>query len=482
MCGIFGFASNKNDKKFAVDKFAMLGIFNDKRGGDSCGAFIDREINWGVDKSKLFINFIRDTPFVSSFKDAHVNIAVGHCRKASVGTIGLSTAQPVEIRNEDTNEIEFVFTHNGTLLNHQELADKYLSKVPPHYTDSQILAYTIYHYGPKVLLEYNGAGAFAWVDYRPTDDGDKTPRTYLFKGESANIQYGAYTSEERPLYIIHTKEGIWWSSIAESLSVITYGEGNVIDIFTNTLFCIKEGQIVSKEVYDRKSKYQAVSTFNRSYYPKASVAKKEVAWQYTISPDWVEPTIADKGYAAGDKIYFMDGFYYYKGQKVSGEKVLYSTGYIGYSGSTVGKKFYFYKGRMLNSLYAYEIAKRLEETLDKGEQWKDNWLASLCYQGIYYSKDLDKFYECEKYTSSLKTFTGDFQVFFTTDPIIYKIKKGRIVGHRVPTEKWPSWTAYDSYVAEDDMDCYVQETANLTREDINAVLDVEIKEIKTLTY
>lgn len=34
MCGIFGFASNKNDKKFAVDKFAMLGIFNDKRGGD----------------------------------------------------------------------------------------------------------------------------------------------------------------------------------------------------------------------------------------------------------------------------------------------------------------------------------------------------------------------------------------------------------------------------------------------------------------
>lgn len=91
----------------------------------------------------------------------------------------------------------------------------------------------------------------------------------------------------------------------------------------------------------------------------------------------------------------MDGFYYHKGQKVSGEKVLYSTGYIGYSGSTVGKKFYFYKGRMLNSLYAYEIAKRLEETLDKGEQWKDNWLASLCYQGIYYSKDLDKFYECE---------------------------------------------------------------------------------------
>ena len=264
--------------------------------------------------------------------------------------------------------------------------------------------------------------------------------------------------------------------------MITYGEGNVIDIFTNTLFCIKEGQIVSKEVYDRKSKYQAVSTFNRSYCPKASVAKKEVAWQYTISPDWVEPTIADKGYAAGDKIYFMDGFYYHKGQKVSGEKVLHSTGYIGYSGSTVGKKFYFYKGRMLNSLYAYEIAKRLEETLDKGEQWKDNWLASLCYQGIYYSKDPDKFYECEKYTSSLKTFTGDFQVFFTLDPIIYKIKKGRIVGHRVPTEKWPSWTAYDSYVAEDDMDCYVQETANLTREDINAVLDVEIKEIKTLTY
>ena len=52
MCGIFGII---NTKKTKLDKkcFNVLGINNDSRGGDSCGIFIDGEVEYGVNTEKL---------------------------------------------------------------------------------------------------------------------------------------------------------------------------------------------------------------------------------------------------------------------------------------------------------------------------------------------------------------------------------------------------------------------------------------------
>ena len=52
-CGLFGAAAGDvND--INIDKLKILGIFNDTRGGHSCGLSIDGDIIIGTYKNKLF--------------------------------------------------------------------------------------------------------------------------------------------------------------------------------------------------------------------------------------------------------------------------------------------------------------------------------------------------------------------------------------------------------------------------------------------
>ena len=121
MCGIFGIIS-ESKIPFNYGAFCTLGIHNDSRGGDSCGIFIDGEVEYGVNKEKLFNNFYQDSELLNSTTSA--SIAVGHCRKASVGNVNIKTAQPVVIYKDD--RAEFVVLHNGTIYNYKELAEKRL--------------------------------------------------------------------------------------------------------------------------------------------------------------------------------------------------------------------------------------------------------------------------------------------------------------------------------------------------------------------
>jgi asparagine synthetase B (glutamine-hydrolysing) len=49
MCGIFGTISLKS-KAFNKRAFCTMGVRNDSRGGDSCGIFIDGNVEYGIDK------------------------------------------------------------------------------------------------------------------------------------------------------------------------------------------------------------------------------------------------------------------------------------------------------------------------------------------------------------------------------------------------------------------------------------------------
>lgn len=53
MCGIFGYAG-KNPKTFNKAKFDILGLYNNSRGGDSCGVTTDGEIYYGLRTSKNY--------------------------------------------------------------------------------------------------------------------------------------------------------------------------------------------------------------------------------------------------------------------------------------------------------------------------------------------------------------------------------------------------------------------------------------------
>lgn len=68
MCGIFGFAGKLGNHEFNVLKFSILGAINDSRGGDSAGAFIDGECEYGIGDEKLFANFATKNKFLKAYK------------------------------------------------------------------------------------------------------------------------------------------------------------------------------------------------------------------------------------------------------------------------------------------------------------------------------------------------------------------------------------------------------------------------------
>ena len=193
MCGIFGIINNKV-KNFDYKTFSVLGVANDSRGGDSCGVFIDGNYEYGVDENKLFLNFFRKSKVLQSTTKA--KIALGHCRKASIGAINIETAQPVVIKEND--EVKFVVIHNGTIHNYSSLARKYIPQVNTFgMTDSQVMAHIFYYSGYDVLKEYNGAGVFVIVDYRPEE-----PEVYVFRGSSLETSISKTPTAERPFFFV----------------------------------------------------------------------------------------------------------------------------------------------------------------------------------------------------------------------------------------------------------------------------------------
>ena len=245
MCGIFGTINKTKPKRFRYTPFASLGIFNDSRGGDSCGIFIDKHYEYGVDKKKLFKDFMLESKVLEEFRGKEVSVAIGHCRKASVGAINEANAQPVIIQ-DDKGEPEFVLIHNGTIKNHEELAKKYIPEVNiTGMTDSQIMARIFYKSGYQVLSEYYGGSVFFIVDYRKG-----SPECFFFQGYSKNTEYTKEETQERPLFIVHRDGTLTFSSIYEILQVACPG-AKVWQPHANTLYSFTDKGLIREKEYPR---------------------------------------------------------------------------------------------------------------------------------------------------------------------------------------------------------------------------------------
>ena len=246
MCGIFGMISKKT-KPFNKRAFCTMGARNDSRGGDSCGIFIDGLVEYGVDKKKLFISFFRESLILETVKECKV--ALGHCRKASVGNVSIETAQPVVLYNEK-GEIDFVLIHNGTIYNYEELAKKYIPDVDiKGLTDSQVMARIFYHAGYAALDEYQGGAVFVIHDYR-------VDKSFVFKGSSKKYTGSVNAEEERPLYYCWHNGRFVFSSIFETLYAFYYEEV-VYTLTPNKLFVIRNDKLKSVHEYKREKCTQA---------------------------------------------------------------------------------------------------------------------------------------------------------------------------------------------------------------------------------
>lgn len=443
MCGIFG-CINKNPRLINKSALNMLGFANDTRGGDSCGVFIDRAVDFGIEKNKLYSNFFKESKLLKDLKKARV--VLGHCRKASVGKISENTAQPVVITNKKSGEIEFVLIHNGTIINWEALATKYLKDVPEHYTDSYVMAYIFYYHGFEVLKEYIGAGAFVIADYR---EDSIDPFIYMFKGESKAYSYSQAISEERPLFI-NTEamnDSIWFSSISLALEGALDNKGETYSALGNTLYTFHKGVILEMVEYDRSHQFQNISQI-------ASISSNGTAGYWDAREHWEEESSYKKPSQAPQlvesvqtssinrsplteriikieneyKNYFglilhSDGKYYSGAKPATG---FYSLS-IHTKGAIVGG-LYFFNGFIINKKEVYDIIVDSYQTLrDLEESNITEEEFCECFGGEFYNNVSTPIYDEETqlvyFNGNL--FTGNFFDCFNPTPYKAKVSKGK---------------------------------------------------------
>lgn len=268
-CGLFGWFG-KTPSKFNKDKFDKLGIYNEERGTHSCGVSIDGEIKVGIDDLKLYKDFIvgrNDVP-------KKYPTVIGHTRKASYGKHTIDNAHPFGFGTNKNKEFEFVGAHNGTLLNHKELAKKYninidvvnkKKKFERSKIDSEVLLEILYKSKNfKVLSEYNGAAALIFTNTNHPNI------VYCFRGISKTSRHSTSLQEERPLfYYKEGKNSLYVSSMKKSLEAIGGDEKSIDSFKPNILYKIVDGDIskATKIKISRKDRFQKeYGNYGYDYY------------------------------------------------------------------------------------------------------------------------------------------------------------------------------------------------------------------------
>ena len=340
MCGIFGII---NHHKRQLDKraFITLGCANDSRGGDACGVMIDRKVEKGTEKDDQYFQcWYPKSEVLKATEKCYV--ALGHCRKASVGGVSAEKAQPVTIHDED-GKLLFCLIHNGTIYNYKELAHKYIPDIKiDGLTDSQVMAQIFFHKGYDVLAEYNGGGAFVIQDYR-------TNKTLMFRGESlGSLSTIAKVEAERPLYFVKTGKSVIFSSIYAVLQGLYWGF-DAYDVPSNVLLECDGLTLYKVKEYDR-SKCYSCKRYNTTVTNVGHTSYDSNYGGYS-------------GYSAYAKVDFnvTEGLYTNSksGDLLHGIVFVSNYGYISPYSTGFNHPYYFWKGIMLSGENAYNAIRDL---------------------------------------------------------------------------------------------------------------------------
>lgn len=424
MCGLWGLINVKKSK-FDKTLFNVLGIQNDSRGGDSCGIFIDGKTEYGTDKTKLYANFYKTSKLIKETDEC--KIALGHCRKASVGVISEATAQPVVIKDENGNT-EFVVMHNGTIYNYKALARKYIPDIDiTGMTDSQVMARIFYYAGYDCLSEYYGGAVFIIVDYR------RDRKVYLFKGSSKQNTYSPTETEERPLYYVQTDDTLIFSSLYSFLaastpeeSVWTLNSNQLIEVYEDDCYIVKE--------YPRDKVCQTLpSNYNKEYY------KQMYGYDDDDYYDWDnknkrQGTFQEKNKETKEKKenpkvvrITGDGIYHIDNIPIHGKYYLDSNGIVHQYISSGLQECWFWDGVLLygNAEFIYLKNACHQYNMDsKDVKWCCpeilNYLSPYPVKDPdYIMKSEDKWFKCED-MDNLVPFTGGIQFFLEAKQVYYK--------------------------------------------------------------
>jgi len=287
MCGIFGWAG-KDPKKFNKAKFDIQGLYNNSRGGDSCGVTTDGEIYYGaIAGRKNYDDFLVENNYDIP---KLIPTVFGHTRKSSHGVVNANNAHPFGF-GDHNDGYKFIGCHNGTLHNHKQLAatynveesiftinDRNIKILDRNKIDSEILLEAIYNsHSFHPLEDYIGGAAVIFTD-------TEFPNIiYAFHGASRKDEDDDPKKivEERPLfYYIENKNSLYISSLAESLIAIG-GEinENIFEFECNVVYKITNGDIKNAETFKinrSKSHQSAYSRINWGHGPNFSMIGNSV--------------------------------------------------------------------------------------------------------------------------------------------------------------------------------------------------------------
>lgn len=297
MCGIIGHVGSNVDK-LNIDKFNILGILNEERGTDSCGVSMDGGTLKGVDYLSAYRNFIA---YYSLNRPKYSTVVIGHTRKSTFGLHTIANAHPFgfgshKYKGQRKSGFKFVGVHNGTLLNHTEIANDYkltlmketkivttdketkittTKEITSRKIDSELLLEALYKdENYEVLLKYNGTASLMWVNH------NKPNTLFCFHGKSLGQQYDKIDpeKEERPLFYWQENIGsLYISSLEDSLFVIGGTSETIHSFKHNVVYEIKNGNIkkaILTEI-DRSKNWQREGgyDYNRPNFQRATSHK-----------------------------------------------------------------------------------------------------------------------------------------------------------------------------------------------------------------
>lgn len=212
-CGIIAFSGNTN---FNEDKIKSLFLFNASRGMDACGMYNNGELTKSTQPILSVIsnwNFIPEQRFL------------GHTRKATSAYKEIKHAHPFEFEN-------IIGVHNGMISNQWNISQSYGLNYSQIDTDSEILIHAL-NSTYDVLKEIEGYASVVF-----------------YNKQNPNTIFCFRKNDDRPLWRGKTEEGMYISSMKESLEFIKCT--NIEEFKTETLYEIVDGKIINTKKLKKK--------------------------------------------------------------------------------------------------------------------------------------------------------------------------------------------------------------------------------------
>jgi|TARA_B110000967_G_C18881565_1_gene561395 glucosamine 6-phosphate synthetase-like amidotransferase/phosphosugar isomerase protein len=225
MCGLIGFTgANKPN----LLRLSFIMNANDSRGGHSSGLMLDKKIIKTVGTSTELLPEL-------SLATNDANIAIGHTRYATHGKQTAENSHPFKYGS-------VVGAHNGVLSNYEEVCKAYGLEVPD--VDSKTIFSLLNKTKDYSLLgKLDGTIAVLFTD--------KSGDLFVYR-------------RNNPLFMCQTEEGLYFSSIENTLNDISE---DVVEVEKDVLLTYRKGELVEvlPITYDPIESTKIVNTDWSSY-------------------------------------------------------------------------------------------------------------------------------------------------------------------------------------------------------------------------